>query len=302
MTHAVPIPTTRDADPGESLEVFIASCRLSCILDSLLPVLGSDSIKEVDHRTAIHEAAKQMEDLDRVTNLKDHEPGACKLTDTEKYGSVRSESFADSSLGSYRLDYLGVQVLICRIGLDEAGPLSARQLEKVAGHVLGIAEGVADFLDNLMVEDYSAFWAPCTSSPSSQVHSHVNLLTRSQGSSYHISHAASLILQTCLKLSQIKSDLASLSIFDALFSLLKRIVTACQVQAGGYNEVAEAAVPRLRRLILSVPELELHHDTLSEIKTMLAPVPASDLAQSHSGEYCTCLYSAQIRYLDETDQ
>lgn len=76
--HAVPIPTTRDADPGDSLDVFIASCRLSTILDSLLPVLGSDSDKETDHRAAVHEAVKQMEALERDIILKEHEPGSCK--------------------------------------------------------------------------------------------------------------------------------------------------------------------------------------------------------------------------------
>lgn len=78
--HAVPIPTTRDADPGESLDVFIASCRLACILDTLLPVLGSDSVVEVDHRTLVREAAKQMEDLERETTLRSHEPGSCEFT------------------------------------------------------------------------------------------------------------------------------------------------------------------------------------------------------------------------------
>lgn len=46
--------------------------------------------------------------------------------------------------------------------MDEAGPLSVQQLVKVASHVLGIAEGVVEFLDNLTIDDYTAFWAPCT--------------------------------------------------------------------------------------------------------------------------------------------
>lgn len=155
-THAVPIPCTRDADPGESLDVFIASCRLACILDSLLPVLGSDCPKEVDHRTAVHQAAKQMADLERDTCLKPHEPGACQLIHVTLAVSRKADD-----AGSYRLDYLGIQVLICRIGLDEAGHLSAKQLDKVASNVLAIAEGFADYLDTLTLSDYGAFWAPC---------------------------------------------------------------------------------------------------------------------------------------------
>lgn len=52
-------------------------------------------------------------------------------------------------------------MLICRIGLDETRVLSAKQLDKVANNVLAIAEGVADFLETLTADDYTAFWAPC---------------------------------------------------------------------------------------------------------------------------------------------
>jgi hypothetical protein len=64
-------------------------------------------------------------------------------------------------IGSHRLDFLGVQVLICRIGLDEATNLSLKRLEKVAVNVLAVAEGLVDFLETITVEDYGAFWAPC---------------------------------------------------------------------------------------------------------------------------------------------
>ena len=54
-----------------------------------------------------------------------------------------------------------MQVLICRIGLDEATNLSLKRLEKVAVNVLAVAEGLFDFLETITVEDYGAFWAPC---------------------------------------------------------------------------------------------------------------------------------------------
>jgi hypothetical protein len=56
-----------------------------------------------------------------------------------------------------------VQVLTCRIGVDEAGQLSLSQLEKVAMNVLAIAENAVDFLAALTPTDYEAFWAPCKS-------------------------------------------------------------------------------------------------------------------------------------------
>lgn len=76
-THAVPIPTIRDADAGESLDVFIASCRLACILDSLLPILCSDSGRKVDHRVVLQEAANRIEQLEQDFGLRTRQPGAC---------------------------------------------------------------------------------------------------------------------------------------------------------------------------------------------------------------------------------
>jgi len=78
-THVVPIPTPRDADPGAPLDVFIASCRLACILDTLLPILGCDTRESVDHRRLVHQAAEQLEALDMEITLRHGEPGSCRL-------------------------------------------------------------------------------------------------------------------------------------------------------------------------------------------------------------------------------
>jgi hypothetical protein len=76
--HAVPIPTSRDADPDTSLDVFIASCRLACILDNLLPILASEGREVVDHRRLVHDAAEELEALDRDIILRHGEPGSCE--------------------------------------------------------------------------------------------------------------------------------------------------------------------------------------------------------------------------------
>lgn len=151
------MPTTGDADPGASLDVFIASCRLSVILDRLLPILGCDGGQDLDHRVIVHGAAKELDTLDRNVTLRHGEPGTCEYLEI-----VEQDAIFLNVVGSYRLDFLGVQVLICRIGLDEAGPLSLQQLQKVATNVLSIAENLVDFLDTLTGVDYTAFWAPCT--------------------------------------------------------------------------------------------------------------------------------------------
>lgn len=74
------MPTIRDADPDTPLDVFIASCRLSCILDNLLPILASETKEVVDHRKLVHDAAEQLEALDRDSILRHGEPGSCKFT------------------------------------------------------------------------------------------------------------------------------------------------------------------------------------------------------------------------------
>jgi hypothetical protein len=61
---------------------------------------------------------------------------------------------------------LGIQILICRIGLDESGDIPPKRLEKVASNVLVVAESVVDFLDTLTEVEYGAFWAPCKSEDS----------------------------------------------------------------------------------------------------------------------------------------
>jgi hypothetical protein len=78
VTHAVPIPTFRDADPGQPLDVFIASCRLACILHGLLPLLGCDTGQELNHRKTINDAAAQLGVLDREVTLHHGEPGSCE--------------------------------------------------------------------------------------------------------------------------------------------------------------------------------------------------------------------------------
>jgi hypothetical protein len=72
------MPTTGDADPGASLNVFIASCRLAVILDSLLPTFGCDSGQDLDHRVVVHGAAKEMDNLGRDVTLRHGEPGTCE--------------------------------------------------------------------------------------------------------------------------------------------------------------------------------------------------------------------------------
>jgi hypothetical protein len=76
--HAVPMPTSRDADRDTSLDVFIASCRLASILDNLLPISGSEGKEVAIHRKLVHDAAEELDALDRDIILRHGEPGSCE--------------------------------------------------------------------------------------------------------------------------------------------------------------------------------------------------------------------------------
>ncbi|EIW70144.1 hypothetical protein TREMEDRAFT_56824 [Tremella mesenterica DSM 1558] len=220
----VPVPTLEDDDwkgQGEesgAMTSFVAMCRLSAILDSLLPLLAvSDRDEEVPHPKGIlRDAAETLGEIDEG------------LPDLSFEGGYQGPG-----IRSFQLCHLGIALLICRIGVDLQTQMTESQLTRSMEHALGLVEDVIRFLEGLTSEDYASFWVPWAS--------------------FQISHATALLLRTAMRLHRDGSTLTKL--LDTAWTLLNRLVKAVERGVDSAWEVAEVAYPKVKALVNSLPNI-----------------------------------------------
>lgn len=100
---------------------------------------------------------------------------------------------------------------------------------------------MAVFLENLTLDDYCAYWAPW--------------------SAYQLTNAVTLLLQQALRVNRHPTGMSPdrgserQRTLNDIFSLLARIVQAVQIASEAGWEVADAATPRIKSLIRSMPTI-----------------------------------------------
>ncbi|KAK4688139.1 hypothetical protein P7C73_g1977, partial [Tremellales sp. Uapishka_1] len=249
--ESVPIPTLRDDDwdgtneGGEqgSISTYIATCRLTVILDTLLPYLNGDnqSLNFTSGRQgmALRKAASALEVIDRGLHLHPAQHGYRNL----------------------QLCQHGIEMLVCRLGLEEASQLSPQRFSSRAVQALEVIKTCVTSLETLGTEDYFGFWTPW--------------------SSYLISHAVAFLLRIAIKTFTNETRMsAHLATWQQALELVERTVIVVQRGCDAGWDVAEAAMPRLKILIRSMPAV----DGTDRIKALIAPLP--ELGGSTQGDFC----------------
>lgn len=169
------------------------------------------------------------------------------------------------TLGSLQLSHLGVELLICRLGLEREEFEYPHHLVAANAQMLTVIASFAVFIESLREEDYGAFWAPW--------------------SAYQLTNAVTLLLQqairvhTCANVVQnggpvpahvlpaIRDAAIDASLADT-FGLLQRFLTAVQ-SVSALWEVAGSALPRVNSLIKSMPPIP----GIEGVQALLLPDP-----------------------------
>lgn len=162
VTGASIPPVTFDDDDGDDdgtghgadarsseLAVFIASTRLATVLEGLLPLLleRQGACRSLSDRTVLRHAASELEGVyrDLPSDL---------LFD-------RSARFAPrAGARALQLSHIGLEILICRLGLDQDEFSTLSSLIQSSRHALRIVEALIAFLETLTDADYHAPWHP----------------------------------------------------------------------------------------------------------------------------------------------
>ena len=149
----VPRPTLEDDDwhglrthsEQHGLTAFIAMCRLTVILDSLLPLLdGNDTSTSTERRKQLGSASTQLREID--VDL----PSLAHGGDTQfspGHGTPLLSDWLTSA--SYRLSSYGIGLAICRLGLDTVDNSSVFQASNTAVHAFALVTELVVFLERL---------------------------------------------------------------------------------------------------------------------------------------------------------
>lgn len=168
-------------------------------------------------------------------------------------------------IGSLQLSHLGVELLICRLGLEREEFEYPHHLVAANAQILTVIGHFATFIEVLREDDYDSFWAPW--------------------SAYQLTNAVTLLLQqairvhTCANVVQnggpvpanmlpAVRDAAIERALAETFGLLQRFLTAVQ-NASARWEVAASALPRINSLIKSMPPIP----GVESVQALLQPDP-----------------------------
>lgn len=219
---------------GDSeIAVFIALCRLTSVLESLLPLLLDRDLSTRRHqhtdRSLLRHAASDLDSLYR-----DMPPGL------EFDPATATSERPRPGCRSLQLSHMGIELFICRLGLEREEFETQHQLAMANQQTLGVVANMATFLECLRDSDYSSFWNPW--------------------SAYQLTNAVTLLLQQVIRLQDAAMTLPpdhrrmlEAAIGDTV-SLLGRLVSAVQASASRW-EVADAALPRIHSLVKSMPPI-----------------------------------------------
>lgn len=232
----VPLPTLEDDDWNgqgadmQSMTAFVAMCRLSVVLDSLLPLLASSDDDTQSGRTELRQAAEALTEVESGLDVSAQLPG----------------------IQSYKLCRIGVSLMICRMAFESRWEMSATRSGQAAESIMDVIGELVFLLDSLQSDDYAGYWTPWCS--------------------FQISHAAALLLRTCLKLQ------ANNVSTERAWSLLHDLVKSLQRGVDSAWEVGEVALTRIRTLAGTLPDIPGSED----FKNLLAP--PRDIRDGRAGD------------------
>ncbi|BEJ11139.1 hypothetical protein CspHIS471_0105610 [Cutaneotrichosporon sp. HIS471] len=258
---SIPTLSFEDGDVGgattpkeSEIAVFVAMCRLSSVLEGLLPlVLDRDTYPRrlnLD-RSLLRHGASDLETLYR------------DLPDDLLFDPTQPSPRPGSR--SLQLSHLGVELLICRLGLEREEFEYPHHLIAANKQMLIVIEHMAVFIESLRPEDFDVFWAPW--------------------SAYQLTNAVTLLLQqairvhTCANVVQsggpvpanvlpaIRDAAIDTSLAETI-TLLQRVLTAVQSVSTQW-EVAGSAMPRVNSLIKSMPAIP----GIDGVQSLLLPDP-----------------------------
>lgn len=131
--------------------------------------------------------------------------------------------------------------MICRIAFESRWEMSAARSAQAAENIMDVIGELVSLLDSLQPDDYAGYWTPWCS--------------------FQISHAAALLLRTCLRLQA--SDVST----ERAWSLLHDLVKSLQRGVDSAWEVGEVALTRIRALVGTLPDIPGSED----FRSLLAP-------------------------------
>lgn len=272
---------TRPPDKVGEISCFIALCRLSVILENLLPLLldrdGQPRPHSLD-RSLLRHSAKELDTVYRDLP-EDLVFSPADATSSRRPGCrecVLFRSMLTPTTGSLQLTHCGIALLICRLGLEREEFTSLPHLAHGNKHALGVIDGLASLIDCLGAHDYQCYWSPW--------------------SAYQLSNAVTLLLQQSIRIHQhpvlpherqhqAEFERHRQQSLDDTFAVLGRLVTVIQVAADRGFEVADAALPRIKSLIKSmspIPGIDGVQALVAEPAMPAVPeFPSVDIEPTH---------------------
>lgn len=233
-------PVTFDDDDGSAngpdvksseLAVFIASTRLATILESLMPLLleRQGTCRIPSDRTVMRQAAADLEGVYRDL------PSDLIFDRNARYPPRPGAR-------ALQLSHIGLEILICRLGLDQDEFSSLSSLIQSSRHALRIVDSLIVFLETLTDADYHAPWNPWSPAQTT--------------------NAAALLLRQALKIHQYESKPADArererdehervrAIAEIVDALARLIVLVQGHHARGW-EVAGSSIVKIAGLVRS---------------------------------------------------
>ncbi|GAA5847822.1 hypothetical protein JCM9279_006649 [Rhodotorula babjevae] len=230
----VSLPTLDDLDAAPdslSAQSFIASCKLTVIIDSVL----SDFFTVRSLASPRSPAARlgSIEQVGReLSALEQDLPAALRRLPGP---DDRDSAPAPSGVRSFQLCKLGLEMSLLRLATTTLRRPSAQQLISTSRTALGLAQTLVEFLENLNTGDFGMFWAPYCS--------------------FIISAAAALLIRTALTASTL--DPTTRTAAGVFFTRLVVCLTSSHHAAKW--DVASLALDRIATLLRSLngelPEL-----------------------------------------------
>lgn len=154
MSGAIPPVTFEDDDSATpegraEFAVFIASTRLAVVLESLMPLLleRQGVCRALSDRTVMRHAATELESVYRDL------PSDLIFDRNSRYPPR-------PGVRALQLSHIGLEILICRLGLDQDEFTTLGSLIQSSRHALRIVDSLIAFLEVLTDADYHAPWNP----------------------------------------------------------------------------------------------------------------------------------------------
>lgn len=233
---SIPPVTFDDGDDAGAegrgeLAVFIASTRLAAVLESLMPLLleRQGTCRALSDRTVMRHAATELESVYRDL------PSDLVFDRGARYAPR-------PGVRALQLSHIGLEILICRLGLDqdEFGSLSA--LVQSSRHALRIVDALIAFLETLTDADYAAPWNPWSPAQTT--------------------NAAALLLRQALKIHQYEARPADarererdeherVRAVAEIVDALARLIVLVQGHAARGWEVAASSIGKIAGLVRS---------------------------------------------------